>query len=162
MSQAGTAADYIRVFLARSQLLVETANVLDEIGSLEGAEQNARRRKEDAVNAKVEAETTLSGVQARLNEAESRIQGAINKGTQIVSEAEEKARGIINDGTSRAQKDKEGAAHRKSEITKEINALQAVKDELTAQVSELRNERTAIRDSITQTKLKIAELSGGG
>lgn len=107
MANKSTAAESIRRLATQYQQMVEAADMLDQIGSLENAAKEAEKAtaaaraeadsaQADAAKAKADAKTAKDKVAATMADAEE-------KALVIAQQAEIKAQELIADGKARAQ-----------------------------------------------------------
>lgn len=160
MSNANKVADDIKGFVKKFKWMQEAAEYLEKVGSLEQAERDANKRKENAYKEAEEASLMADKKKLELAKASAELEEIKNKSLEteqlgnkrfsdIVKEAKEKAEQIVNEANAN-----------KSVILNEIELKVTAHNKVLEDIERAKVELAGIETQIKDMKNKIAALGG--
>lgn len=161
MSSVQKSADDLRNLANRFRSVMEVAEVLERIGSLEQTEREAQVRKESAYAQAEEAKKSLAEVSQQLEKANFELKTIEKRGLEAQESAQAKASEIVNKANRDAATIITDAKHSESEV------LAAASDKLEEikimdrNIADKKDELAAIIKQIVDMKAKIQALVKG-
>lgn len=175
MASKSTAAESIRRLAVQYQQMVEAADLLDQIGSLENATKEAEKARADAVaeaeaakadtaKAKDEAKKAKDKVAAIIAEAEGKaleiVQAAEIKGQEVVASAVARADAAVSKAAVDVADATAGVASRVAELTTTKLRLEQDVASLQNAISAKQAEAEGIEARLAKAQAQVAKLLG--
>lgn len=145
MSNAMKAADDLKSIAKRFQGIMEVAQILEKIGSLEQAERDAVARKEAAYAEEKKAQLLILDLDGKIAVKQEAIKIAESQADHIVVKAKEKAQQVYNE-----------LAEKNAASLKQANEIKVLAE---AAVSAKRVEVEELNKLISAKKLELEDVS---
>ena len=158
MSNPMKAAEDLKVLANRFRSILEVADVLEKIGSLEQAERDAASRKDRAYAEEKKAHLLLLDLDGKVALKQEAIKLAEEQAEEVVAKAKEKAQAVY------AEMAEKNAAHLKqiSELKLSADAAIIAKrlelDDVKSQVQAKKVELEEVSSQIAAVKSKLSSL----
>jgi len=153
MSMKLKAADDIRTLANRFKAIIEVADMLEAIGSLEQAAQEAMNRRDAAVKAEAEQDARLLAVKMEVKEMQGGLAAIEAKGLEIEKMHQEKAAKIVDDANLEASAVLFEAQEKKAALAKEYAKIRF-------ELDKLRDEYAAQKEVLESLKKEIEQVRG--
>lgn len=175
MTKATDAADAIRRLAKQFENMQFAADVLEKIGSMENAFDEAGKSRaaaeaarDQALADKLVAESELAATKAKSKEivaqAEKRREQILAdvdaESDKRLADASERANAAIQSATEQAHGIREDANRQKAAVTLDVQALRDESEQLEAANNAKRAEADAIEARLAKAQAKIAKLLG--
>lgn len=175
MASKSNAAEAIRRLATQYQQMVEAADMLDQIGSLENAAKEAKAATEAAraeaeaaraetVKAKDEAKKAKDKVAAVMSDAEElalvKVQEGEVKAQEMVADAKARAQQILNAAALDAANVTVGIEAKVAELSATRDALEHGVSELQAQIVTKQAEAEELEKRLAKAQASIAKILG--
>lgn len=161
MSNPTKAAEDLKGFANRFRAILEVADLLEKLGSLQQAERDAVIKKDAAYAAADAAVAKLSGLQAQIASLERALEEAQAKGKVMEQGAQFKAQQIL--AAAEAEAKEVIAAATKHRVEVDAAAKEALKELalVNSAVATKREEQAQVEKEVSALKAKIAALVKG-
>lgn len=175
MSKKITAAETIEALANQYRAMVEAAEMLKQIGSLENAAAEATRAAEaaraerdaavaEASEAKAASKKAKDQVVSILAKADADATETRNKAVSeregILAEAENHADELVRKARVEAGQELSGVTAKKASMTKDIETLQGKMDELVAGIASKTAEVADLEKRLEKAQAQVAKLLG--
>lgn len=158
MSNAMKAADDIKSLASRFRSVLEVAEVLEKIGSLEQAVRDAESKKKAAYADAEKAVSLLNDKAEELEKANAEIGKAKEASASIVAQANQKAGVIIAEAEVKAGEIISKANSDKAVVEEAIKSLNAKSVSLSGEISKQESHLADIKKHIQDAKSKISGI----
>lgn len=160
MSNTMKASEDIKFLASKFKEILEVAEVLGRIGSLEQAERDAGIRKDAAYKAADEATATLKGRLDELSMHEGFVEDKKYLASKIEKDAAVKASSLVDAAIAKANDIVSKANNSKDLIVKEAQELSDKNNSLKKSLADGNAQLGFINDQIAEAKRKIAAFGG--
>lgn len=140
--------------------LFEAAKIIEEVGDLGLAAQEAQNRVEKILKEEEEAKQALSIVQGDLQKAELNIEAAKKKVSDVESSARKGADELASAASENADKIIRDARKRNSELEASIKQKLSEETNIDARIQEKESELAALEKRITEIKEQAKNFAG--
>jgi len=158
MSNLLQAARDIKVIAARLRPIMDVAETLEKIGSLDAAAREAQQRKDAAYDQEKTAKASLAQAEQHLLVCKGQIDQARIQAAKTLSDATAEANGVREQARVEAEAITNAARASKEAVRRDIENLKATLSSTQHQVDAKQRELSAITEQISKTKARIAAL----
>jgi len=158
MSTATNAAEQLKSFVNKIKPLLEAAEYLESLGSLEQAHGELSARKKKAESDFLESKNRLDALAPQIQEAEGSLDALKLEGEEITKKASVKATDIVSEADLIANSIIREADSKKSGVLKQVAEQNVMLKNLQSSIDVASKELGILRQTIRETKAKISGL----
>lgn len=159
MNQAQKAAEDIKHFANKFKGLLEIADAIESIGSLEQASSEAKSMKESAQKELEPIQKLLNEKKAELASVQDSIKSAIANANGIEIAAQKKHDQILKEGREAVKVLNDDVNKRRADLGGDLIRHEANLNSIKGQVEEKKAELALILEHIADAKAKIASIA---
>ena len=169
MSELINVADQVRAGAKRLEWVLQLADALERVGSLEQAEKEAKKATEKAKKDLEKAKSDLAKAADKLRDAEESVPKAVSQANAVLAGAHEEAKAlanqakadaaaIINAAQGKAQATVDAAISQAAGIAEQIKAEKSVLAQYQGETVKAIKDLAKIHEDIEEAKAEAAKL----